>query len=152
MGRTVKIAVDTNKPTTVYVKFDDDRAGSMAIDRCTDPYAKQNRDVPIVPMLAKIKVRKGKASSPEIQRIQFPLALAWACTVHKIAPVYCAGSCHMSRYQQDRTRCDRCSRSHPRMWHRASRDRTCTLNQLCCTRHERMAASMCDRSCSCRPL
>ena len=35
-------------------------------------------------MLAKIKVRPGKASSSEIQRIQFLLTLAWACTVHKV--------------------------------------------------------------------
>ncbi len=36
------------------------------------------------PVLAKIKVRPGKASSPEIQRIQFPIVLSWACTVHKV--------------------------------------------------------------------
>ena len=45
MGRTVRIAVDcnTNKPTTVCVKFDDDEAGIIAIDNSTDSYAKQNR-------------------------------------------------------------------------------------------------------------
>ena len=40
--------------------------------------------VPIEPVLAKIKIRPGKASSPEIQRAQFPVTLAWACTVHKV--------------------------------------------------------------------
>ena len=40
--------------------------------------------VPIEPVLAKIKIRPGKASSPEIQRVQFPVTLAWACTVHKV--------------------------------------------------------------------
>ena len=41
--------------------------------------------VPIVPVLAKIKVRPGKPSSPEIQRIQFHLTLACrACTGHKV--------------------------------------------------------------------
>ena len=86
MGRTVRIAVscNTNKPTAVYVKFDDDKAGNIVIDKSTDSYAKQNRVVPIVPVLAKIKVRKGKGSSPEIQRTQFHLTLAWACTVHEV--------------------------------------------------------------------
>ena len=40
--------------------------------------------MPIQPILARIKVRPGKPSSPEIKRIQFPITLAWACTVHKV--------------------------------------------------------------------
>ena len=86
MGTTVRIAFDrsNDKPTKVYVKFDDDKAGSMTIDKSSDSYAKDNRVVPVLPVLAKIKIRPGKPSSPEIQRIQFPLTLAWACTVHKV--------------------------------------------------------------------
>ena len=84
IGTTVRIAVDqiTNKPVKLYVKFDDERAGRMTIDKSTDSYATQNNVVPIIPVLAKIKIRPDKPSSPEIQRIQFPLTLAWACTVH----------------------------------------------------------------------
>ena len=36
---------------------------------------------------ARIKLRPGKSSSPEIQRLQFPITLAWACTVHKVQGV-----------------------------------------------------------------
>ena len=35
----------------------------------------ENRGFPIKPILAKIKLNPGKRSSPEIQRLQFPLAL-----------------------------------------------------------------------------
>ena len=40
--------------------------------------------MPIEPVLAKIKLGPGKPSSPEIQRVQFPVALALACTIHKV--------------------------------------------------------------------
>lgn len=50
------------------------------IDKCN----KQNRLVPIEPILARFRIRPGKPSSPEIQQMQFPITLAWACTVHKV--------------------------------------------------------------------
>ena len=74
----------TQKPNIVYVKFDDEEAGNLVIDKSADSFAIQNKVVPIKPVLAQIKVNPGKRSSPEIQRLQFPLALAWACTVHKV--------------------------------------------------------------------
>ena len=85
MGTVVKIDVNINNvPTIVYVKFDDDKAGKITINTGTNSFARENHVVPIQPVLAKIKVRPGKASSPQIQRIQFPIALSWACTVHKV--------------------------------------------------------------------
>ena len=35
-------------------------------------------------VLGRFKVRENRQSSPEIQRTQFPLTLAWACTVPKV--------------------------------------------------------------------
>jgi len=86
MGVIKKIAVNqsTNKPSVIYVKFDDSQAGTTAIEKWPDKYARENAAVPIQPVLTRIKVRPGKPSSPEIQRIQFPITLAWACTVHKV--------------------------------------------------------------------
>lgn len=86
MGTTITIHIDqiTNKSSKVYVKFDDERAGRITIDKSADSYVTVNNVVPIVPVLVKTKIRPGKPSSPEIQRIQFPLTLAWACTVHKV--------------------------------------------------------------------
>lgn len=86
MGTIAKIAINqnTNKPSVIYIKFDDPKAGARAIGKCTDRYARENSAVPIRPVLARIKLRPDKQSSPEIQRLQFPLALAWACTVHKV--------------------------------------------------------------------
>ena len=38
----------------------------------------------ITSVLGRFKVKENRQSSPEIQRTQFPLTLAWACTVHKV--------------------------------------------------------------------
>ena len=85
MGTVIKIGINTNnEPNVLYVKFDDEKAGKTTINTSSNSFAKENRLVPIEPVLAKIKVRPGKASSPEIQRVQFPIALSWACTVHKV--------------------------------------------------------------------
>ena len=74
----------SGKPSLIFVKFDDCNAGTSAIRNSSNIFAKENNVVPIQPVLARIKVRPGKPSSPEIQRLQFPLTLAWACTVHKV--------------------------------------------------------------------
>ena len=86
LGTIIKISVEniSNKPCTIFVKFDDSNAGKSAIGNSSSSFARQNGLVPIQPVLARIKVRPGKPSSPEIQRLQFPLTLAWACTVHKV--------------------------------------------------------------------
>jgi len=86
MGTVTKIEVNQNtqKPTVIYIKFDDNEAGRNVRAKCPNPFARENTVVPIEPVLTRIKVRPGKPSSPEIQRIQFPLTLAYSCTVHKV--------------------------------------------------------------------
>ena len=86
IGTIIKLHVNQNtqKPSVIYVKFDDDIAGKNVISKSTNQFVKDNNVVPIEPILAKIKIRPGKPSSPEIQRVQFPLTLAYAVTIHKI--------------------------------------------------------------------
>ncbi|CAB4007412.1 ATP-dependent DNA helicase PIF1 [Paramuricea clavata] len=86
LGTVIRVYVDnvSNKPSTVFVKFDDCNAGISAIQNSSSSFARENNLVPIKPVLARIKVRPGKPSSPEMQRLQFPVTLAWACTVHKV--------------------------------------------------------------------
>ena len=86
MGTVVKISLNeqTEKPNILYIKFDDSEAGRNAISKHTNRFAQENNAVPIGPFLARIKVRPGKPSSLEVQRTQFPITLAYACTVHKV--------------------------------------------------------------------
>ena len=86
LGTVARIVVNeiSQKPIIIYVKFDDELAGDLLINKSADIFAMENRLVPIKPILSKIKINSPKKSSPEIQRVQFPLALAWACTVHKV--------------------------------------------------------------------
>ncbi|XP_078363692.1 ATP-dependent DNA helicase PIF1-like [Oculina patagonica] len=85
LGTVARILLSeiTQKPTIVYIKFDDEHAGTLLTSKSTDIFAIEHKLVPIKPILGKIKLNPGKRSSPEIHRLQFPLTLAWACTVHK---------------------------------------------------------------------
>ena len=74
MGTVVKIDVNmNNEPAVLYIKFDDEKAGKTTINNSGESFAKKENVVPIEPFLAKIKVRPGKASSPELQRCSFLL-------------------------------------------------------------------------------
>ncbi|XP_028405223.1 ATP-dependent DNA helicase PIF1-like [Dendronephthya gigantea] len=86
MGTVFKVDVNpTNqKPTILYIKFDYPNAGKNLLNTTSNLLAREHQVVPIEPVLVKIKIRPGKPSSPEIQRVQFPVTLAWACTVHKV--------------------------------------------------------------------
>ena len=59
MGTVVKIHRVTQKPTVVYVKFDDNRAGSTSLQTSGDRFARESSTVPIKPVLSKIKVALG---------------------------------------------------------------------------------------------
>ena len=86
LGTIVRTEVNQNNqnPTVIYIKFDDDKAGSSLIQKSSHPFVRENRVVPLQPVLAKIKIRPNKPSSPEIQRTQFPLTLAYAVSIHKV--------------------------------------------------------------------
>ena len=81
---TVKEIVTNNQNQVekIYVKFDDSRVGLKAMQN--DRYGRQCNLVPIGRVEANIKINANKDSSPTIKRTQFPLMLAWACTVHKV--------------------------------------------------------------------
>ena len=86
IGTVVKIKLNaiSSKPEVIYVKFDDKNAGEVRIRTSCDRFAMNNCAVPITAVLAGIKPNENRPSSPEIRRTQFPLTLAWACTVHKV--------------------------------------------------------------------
>ena len=81
-GEVVHVVTNIdNRVLTVLVKFDNSRVGLKAIQ--SSPYRATYTDA--VP-LAKYEVvfpAKGRKGS-EITRLQFPLTLAWATTIHKV--------------------------------------------------------------------
>ena len=65
----------------MYIAFDDCVAALKSISK--DALASQNLWVSIEKAEANIRIRTNKDSSPAVTRTQFPLMLAWGCTVHK---------------------------------------------------------------------
>ena len=78
----------TQKPSIIYIKFDDTKAGQNLTRTSGNNFAKENTLVPVQPLLTRIKLHSGKASSLEVQRIQFPISLAcpnhsFTISIHK---------------------------------------------------------------------
>ena len=66
----------------IYIKFDDSKDGLKRMN--SDAFGKQHLWVPIEKTEVDIKIKSSKTSSPVTKKTQYPLLLAWACTVHKV--------------------------------------------------------------------
>ena len=68
--------------TEIYIKFDDCKVGLEEIN--TNAFGKQHFWVPVEKTEVDIRIKGTKSSSPVVKRTQYPLMLAWGCTVHKV--------------------------------------------------------------------
>ncbi|XP_057316850.1 uncharacterized protein LOC130657876 [Hydractinia symbiolongicarpus] len=83
IGTVHRLKTDSSgNVTRIYLKMEDIYTGLKAMR--TDPYAIQENVVPINRVEKEIKFNKHNPSSPSMKRLQFPLMLSWACTVHKV--------------------------------------------------------------------
>ena len=84
IGTVKRIYFENLSPRRIYIKFDDPKAGSNLISESHDRFARDHNLVPIEQIEAAVKVSKCSSTSPCIKRIQFPLTLSWAYTIHKV--------------------------------------------------------------------
>ena len=82
IGIITYFKLDAGKVSCIYVRMDDETAGLKLMR--SDNYALRLQAVPVTKIETNISIHPSKASSPVIKRTQFPLMLAWACTVHKV--------------------------------------------------------------------
>ena len=68
--------------STIYLKMDNKSAGLQAIR--SDTYGSQHNLVPIRRIEREISINSKSACSPTIKRLQFPIILSWASTIHKV--------------------------------------------------------------------
>ena len=79
MGTVSDFYPNNNSVTTIFVKLDDQTAGLTRMRKSN--YGMQHNVVPIYQTESHISLGKNSCS---ITRLQFPLVLAYACTVHKV--------------------------------------------------------------------
>ena len=82
IGMVAHIKLENGQVTTVYIKLDDELAGTKLIS--SDNLAKRIKAIPLKRTEATINIHPNKTNSPAIKRTQFPFMLAWVCTVHKV--------------------------------------------------------------------
>ena len=79
LGHIYDFSTNTATVTKIYIKFDDNATGLKAIQN--ESLTRANNYVPISRTEASLALSKTHAST--IMRTQFPIMLAYACTMHK---------------------------------------------------------------------